>query len=83
MVLPSTEDPSWACPSSMPDGYGLVEVDPPRVNEYGSHVVIPCLYHLVNLPKLMNIGWGGSVTEPKFTSDSVKAVFRHELPQAI
>ena len=47
------------------------------------HVVIPCLYHLANLPKIINIGWGVSVSEPKFTSDFVKADFRHELSKAI
>ena len=67
----------------MPDGNGLVEVDFPRGKEYGSHVVIPCFYHLVNLPKLINIGWGVSVSEPKFTSDGVKAEFRKELPKSI
>ena len=36
-----------------------------------------------NLPKLINIGWGVSVSEPKFTSDGVKLVFRHELYEAI
>ena len=44
---------------------------------------IPCLYHLVNFPKLINIGWGVSVSEPKFTGDGVKAAFIHESPQEI
>ena len=39
--------------------------------------------NLANLPKLINIGWGVSVSEPKFTSDGVKVEFRHELPKAI
>ena len=30
-------------------------------------------------PKLISIEWGVSVSEPKFTSDGVKAAFRHEL----
>ena len=46
-------------------------------------MVIPCLYHLENFPKLINIGWGVSVSEPKFTSDGVNAEFIHESPQAI
>ena len=46
-------------------------------------MVILCLYHLENLPKLINIGWGVSVSEPKFTSDGFKAAFIHELPKAI
>ena len=46
-------------------------------------MVITCLYHLENLPKIINIGCGVSVGEPKFTSDGVKASFRHELPKAI
>ena len=67
----------------MPDGHGLFEADFPRGKEDGSHVVIPCLYHLVNFPKLINIGWRVSVSELKFTSDGVKAKFKHELPQAM
>ena len=38
---------------------------------------------MANLPKLINIGWGVSVSEPRFTSDGVKAAFRHELPEVI
>ena len=38
---------------------------------------------MANLPKLINIGWGVSVSEPRFTSDGVKAAFRHEFPEAI
>ena len=83
MGLPRTEDPSWACPSDIPDGHGLVEADCPRCKEDGSHVVIPYLYHMENLSKLINIGWGFSVSEPRFTSDGVKAAFRHKLPEAI
>ena len=83
MGLPRTEDPSWKCLSDMLYGHGLVEVDSPRVDEYGSYVVIPCLNHLENLPKLINIGWGVSVSEPKFTSDGVKVASRHDLPEAI
>ena len=67
----------------MSDGHGLVEAYLPRGNEYGSHVVITCLYHLENFPKLINIGREVSVSEPKFTRDGVKAVFRHELPKEI
>ena len=67
----------------MPDGHILVEACLPRSKEYGCYVVIPCLYHMENLPKLINIGWWVSVSEPKFTSDGVKAAFRHELPQTI
>ena len=46
-------------------------------------MVIPCLYYLAKFPKLINIGWGVSVSEPKFTSDGVKADFKHEFPKAI
>ena len=67
----------------MPDGHGLVKVDFPRVKEYGIHVVISFLYHLANFPKLINIRWRVSVSGPQFTSDGVKAAFRHELPEAI
>ena len=67
----------------MPYGRGIVEVDCLRDKKDGSHVVIPCLYHLDNFPKLINVGWGVSVSEPKFTSDGVKSTFRHELPEAI
>ena len=56
----------------MTDGNALVETDCPIGKEYGSHGVISCLYHLVNFPKLINIGWGVSVSEPKLTSDGVK-----------
>ena len=77
MGLPRTEDPSWSCTYAMPDGHGIVEVDCSRGNEDGSHVVVPCLYHLENFPKLINIGWKVSVSELKFTSDGVKAAFRH------
>ena len=61
MVIPSTEDTSWACPSDMPYGHVLVEADCPRGKEDGSDVVIPRLYHLDNLEKLINIGWRVSV----------------------
>ena len=67
----------------MPYGHELVEVDFPRGKEDESHVVIPCLYHLANFPKLINIGWGVSDIEPKFTSDCVKAKFRHEFTDSI
>ena len=67
----------------MPDGNGLVQARFQRGKEDGSHVFIPCLYHLENLPKLITIGWGVIVSEPKFTSDVVKASFKHELPKAI
>ena len=46
-------------------------------------MVIPCLYHMANFPKLINIGWGVSVSEPKLMSDGIKTAFRHELLQAI
>ena len=62
---------------------GPIEEDLPGGKEYVSHVVIPCLYHMANLQKLINIGWGVSVRESKFTIDGVKAAFRHELPKAI
>ena len=79
-----TEDPSWACPSAVLDGHVLVEEDCPRGKEDGSHAVIPYLYHLANFPKLINIGCGGvSVSEPKFTSDGIKAAFRYQFPKAI
>ena len=83
MGLLRTGDPSWGCPSAIPDGHGRIEADFPRGREDESHVVIPYLYHLEHLPKLINIGWSVSVCEPKFTSNVVKAAFRHELPQAI
>ena len=67
----------------MPYGHGLTKADRPRGKEYGSYVVIPCLYHLEIFPKLINLGWGISVGEPKFTSDGVKATFGHEFPEAI
>ena len=83
MGLLRTEDPSWACSYAMPYGHGIFDTDYPRGKEYGIHVVIPCLYHLEKFPKLINTGWGVSVSEPKFTSDGVIAVFRHEFPEAI
>ena len=83
MGLPRTEDPFWACPYTMPDGHGLGKSYCPRGKEDGIHVVIPFLYHLANFPKLINIGWGVSVSEPNFTSDSVKVYFRHEFLKAI
>ena len=46
-------------------------------------MVIPCLYNMENFPKLINIGSVVSVIEPKFTSDGVKAAFRHEFPHTI
>ena len=46
-------------------------------------MVIPCLYHMEIFPKLINIEWGVSVSEPNFTSDGVKAAFRYEFPEAI
>ena len=83
MRLLSTEYLSWGCPSAIPDENGLVKSDFPRGKEDGSHMVIPCLYHLANFPKLINIWWGVSVSEPSFMSDGVKAAFRHEFPKAI
>ena len=83
MGLPRTEDLSWEFPSSIPDGHRLVETYLPRGKKYKIYVVIPCLYHLANFPKLINIGWGDSVSKPRFTSDGVKAAFRHEFPEAI
>ena len=83
MGLPRTEDPTWACPSAMPDGHGFVEEYLTRVKEDIIHVVIPCLYHMIFFPKIINIGWGVSVSEPKLMSDGVKATFRHELTQEI
>ena len=35
------------------------------------------------LPKLINIGWGVIFSEPKFTSNGVKASFRHEFSEEI
>ena len=67
----------------MPDGHGLVKEYFPRGKEYGIHVFMPCLYHMDNLSKLINVGWGFNVSGPKFTSDIVQAVFRHEFPKAI
>ena len=67
----------------MPYGHVLVKAYCLRDKEDGSRVVIPCLYHLANFPRLIKIWWGVSVIEPKFTSDGVKAEFRHELPKAI
>ena len=81
--LSRTEYPSWECPSAIPDGHGLIEEYRPIGKEDGSHVVILRLYHIANLPKLINIGWGVSVSEPKFTSDGIKAEFRHGSPHAI
>ena len=46
-------------------------------------MVIPCLDHLANFSKIINIGWGVSVSEPKFKSDGVKTKFRNEFPDAI
>ena len=83
MGIPGTEDPSWACTYDMSDIHGLVEADFKRGKEDGSHVVIPCIYHLEIFPKLINIVWAVSVSEPKFTSDGVKAAFINELPQVI
>ena len=83
MGLPRKEYSSRACPSSIPDGHRLVETCLPIVKKYEIHVVIPCLYHLAILPKLINIGWGVGVSEPRFTSDGVKAAFIHEFPEAI
>ena len=71
------------CPSGIADGHVIVEVDCPGGKQDGSRVVIPCLYHLANLTKLINIGWGVSVSEPKFMSDGVKVAFIHEFPEAI
>ena len=77
MGIARIEDPSRACTSGISDGHGLIETDFPRGKEDGSHVVIPYIYPLENLPKLINIGWGVSVSEPKFTSDRVKVPFRY------
>ena len=83
MGILRTEYPSWVCPYAMIDGHGIAEADFPRVKGDGSHVVIPYLYHMVNFPKLINIGWEVSVSEPKFKSDGVKSAFRHELLETI
>ena len=78
-----TEYPSWSCPSTISGGHVLVGADFSIDKEDGSYVVIPCLYRLANFPKLINIGRRVSVSESKFTSDGVKAAFRHESPKAI
>ena len=83
MGIPRTEYPYRSCPSDIPYGHGIVKADLPIGKEYGSNVVIPCLYHLEFFPKLINIGWWVRVSKPKFKSDGVKAAFRHELPQEI
>ena len=83
MGLTRTEYPSWAFPSDMTDGHGLVEEYLPRGKKDGIYVVISLLYHLENFPKLINIGWGVSVSEPNFASDGVKVEFRNEFPKAI
>ena len=83
MGLLRTEYPSWTCTSAMQDGHGIFKAYLPRGKEDESHVVITCLYHLEIFPKLINIGWGVSVSEPKFMSDGVKAIFGHELPKEI
>ena len=67
----------------MPYGNVLVKADCPRGKEDESRVVIPRLYHLDHLQKLINIGWRVSVIEPNITSYEVKSVFRHELPEEI
>ena len=77
------KNPYQAYPYDILDVHGLIEAYCPRGKEDRSHVVIPCLYRLEIFPKITNIGWGISVSEPKFTSDGVKAVFRHELPKEI
>ena len=38
---------------------------------------------MANLPKLINVGWGVSVSEPNFTNDGVKTEFKHEFPHSI
>ena len=58
MGILRTEDTSWECPYAMSDGHGLVDAYLSGFKEDGIHVVIPCLYHLENFPKLINIGWG-------------------------
>ena len=83
MGVPRKEYPYWACPYAIPDGHGLVKADWPRGKEDESNVVIPCLYHLANLTKHINIGWGVSVSEPNFTSDGVKAAFIHKFTEVI
>ena len=62
-------------------GYGIAEADFLRGMEDGSHVVIPFLYHMENFPNFINIGWGVSVSEPKFTSDDIKSAFIHQFHQ--
>ena len=85
MWIPSTyaEDTLWVCPYAMLDGHGITETYFSRGKEYGINGIIPCLYHLENLTKLINIGWGVSFSEPKFKSDGVKASFRNEFPREI
>ena len=58
MGIPRTEDPYWTCPSYITDGHGLFEVYFPRGKDDGIYMVIPCLYHMENFPKPINIGWG-------------------------
>ena len=84
MGISREEYPYWACQSAITYGNVLVKSYLPICRGYGRHVVILCLYHLVNLPRLINIGWGVSVSEPKFTSDGVKASFINDcFPDAI
>ena len=67
----------------MPDGHGIVEADFPRGKQYVSCIVILCIYHLARFPKLIKIGLGFSVSEPKFTSDDINSEFRHEFAEVI
>ena len=83
MNFPRTEDPSWACTFAMPDRNGILEEDLPRDKEDGSCVVIPCFYYQENLPKLLNIGWSVSVSEPQSMSDGVKAALGYDFPKSI
>ena len=46
-------------------------------------MVFSCLYHLANFPKLINIGWGVSISKPKSTSDGVKVAFINGFSEAI
>ena len=71
MGLPRKEDTSWSYLSDIPDVNGLINADCLRGKEDGNHVFIPCLYHLANFIKLINIGWEVNVSEPNFPSDGV------------
>ena len=77
------EYPSWACTYAMLDEHGIFR----HISQEARKIEVMWSFHAftvwVIFPKLINIGWGDSVSKHKLISDSIIRMLRHEPPQEI